>query len=323
MKERLEIPGSFKGDRMRRYLQILYVFAGILFCSASTAQIVLEPSSYGTVDYQSMRDNPTVVRDSVIMAGESRTTSVQGSDDSVWIRDTTTVQGVLEFRIDTPALPLSRMTENNFKAGIYNLDGLPFETSETTRIILFDLGDDTEDDKITRDDFDSIEPGDWIAKQRFDGKNSCASFSKVDVTEELRRDLFGSGQGQKTTGFVLMSLEHAMCLEDYTGDYSTTISPWDGMNEPVLFFAKTGNDTFGTMPFLLVEIEGYDAGQKEVEVSHDPCADTGEYERYLDSLGLDKGNQGDEGSGCTYFPVFRKPGIMILLQSIESLFFSG
>jgi len=61
----------------------------------------------------------------------------------------------------------------------------------------------------------------------------------------------------------------------------------------------------------------------EIEVSHDPCADTGEYERYLDSLGLDKGNDGDEGSGCTYSPVFRKPGMMILLKSIESLFFGG
>jgi len=313
-------------DILKHHFLILIIAAGIIYSSASAAQIVLKPSSFGAVtkragDYKSVK-----VQDSVIKAGNSRNVIYY---DVGYTSTVTSVQGILEFDLNAPELPVSLMTENNFRAKVYNLHGVPFDTSGWTYIALLDLGDDSEDDRISKEDFDSIEGDDaGIAQRSFSIKGSCASFGRVDVTSALRRDLFGRGSEQSTTGFILISLDHADSLRgisSHTGTTSettyTTIT--QRMKEPVLFFAGTQNETFGHMPFLLVEIDGYDARHKDIDIVKNPCEITGEYERYKEAVGEDIDEDDDEGNGCSYSAASGKTAALELIELFAAFFFSA
>jgi len=309
---------------LNHYLLILIVAAGLVYSSAAAAQIVLRPSSFGTVTKRPGAYKRVNVQDSVIKAGKSRNVSYY--DTCGYTSTVYSVQGVLEFNLDDPELPVSLITENNFSAKMYNLHGVPFDTSAWTYIALLDLGDDSEDDRISKEDFDSIEGDDaGIAQRSFSIEGSCASFSRVDVTYALRRDLFGRGSKQSTSGFILISLDHADSLRGIysppgkTSDTTyTTIA--QRMKEPVLFFAGTQNDSFGHMPFLLVEIDGYDAGHNDIDIVKNPCEITGEYERYKEAVGEDIDEDDDGGNGCSYLPSFTGPAYILLMKFTGVLF---
>ncbi|MCD4653969.1 hypothetical protein K8T06_08530 [bacterium] len=105
-------------------------------------------------------------------------------------------QGILEFDIqntkDGAAFPPPGMTENNWTARLVDMDCIQHGGAN---IGLYDLQDHFEDGNITTSEFEAY------SELIVEG----IQFDEIDVTEVLRHDLFGSGTGGITSGFLLKS----------------------------------------------------------------------------------------------------------------------
>lgn len=109
--------------------------------------------------------------------------------------------GVFEF--DIAGLPTSAMTTHNWTARLNSINTTGGGSGELD-IALFDLKDLQEDAAISHQDYAAI-TGDAIAQRNYSAPGGLnAPLTDLDVTAQLRRDLFGFGAGDDTTGFVLI-----------------------------------------------------------------------------------------------------------------------
>jgi len=112
---------------------------------------------------------------------------------------------VIEFDLDSIhgelSVPTTQMTPYNWTAKIDNIVvENPVHVGQFMPVDLFDLNDISEDGWITRDDYDS----------RFEHITNLFEiipeegtiYNDIDITAALRRDLFGAGAGDPTTGFL-------------------------------------------------------------------------------------------------------------------------
>ena len=115
--------------------------------------------------------------------------------------------GVLEFRIDQTAggnpFPLPGMTENNWEA---HLNGIVVQNGPPGAIFqlsLYNLNGYPENGAIAETDYDCGQDFVETISLPFLDRNES---NRIDVTEQLRRDLFGTGSGDATSGFVFNRL---------------------------------------------------------------------------------------------------------------------
>ena len=121
---------------------------------------------------------------------------------SVW---RTFFQGVVEFRLPpSSVLSAFEMTQNNFRARLRSLSVTVGNTVKGSvyEVNLYYLDDAYEDGIVTGQDHDAFKGDASIVTVKPEA--GLFRFHEVDVTEELRHDIFGSG-ANTTTGFVLQS----------------------------------------------------------------------------------------------------------------------
>ncbi len=109
--------------------------------------------------------------------------------------------GVFEF--DIAGLPTSAMTTHNWTARLNSINTTGSGSGDMS-IELFDLNDLREDAAISHQDYAAI-AGRAIAQRSYSAPGGLnAPLTDIDVTAQLRRDLFGLGAGDSTTGFILI-----------------------------------------------------------------------------------------------------------------------
>ncbi len=130
---------------------------------------------------------------------------------SCWCQEThgqRSLQACLEFNILSTVsgeiLPTEHMTEFNWNALLNNLMITQVNgAGETQDLFLYDMHDDCEDGLLETVDFACVTD---IKSHLYSTiPESGTVLTEIDVTEMLRNDLFGSGTGQDTTGFVMIS----------------------------------------------------------------------------------------------------------------------
>ncbi len=198
---------------MKMWVIVLSMLSLCLFSITASAQIVLSPSVSGTAfswywtyNWSSGPtgthvSNGSDVFSNYIQVGGQAVYSFQhytyrSQTKSFW-------NGVLEFPLT--GFPTNDMTESNWTA---RLNGLSItyvlgEVGQTFYVNLFDMWDGAEDNTLSIADWDAAHgfingiistipsPGD--------------TYDNIDVTEAVRRDLFGEGQLGDSTGFILKS----------------------------------------------------------------------------------------------------------------------
>jgi hypothetical protein len=190
--------------------KLVLVAAFLLFAGTAEAQIVLTPASakgqckltlLGGIPLGSTSASSysiAVGRDLLTFGTTTITTTfpLQISYDE---------RGILEFNLGW--LPHPDMTSNNFTARLNSLNVVSSGTpagGASLQIDLHNLADLQEDNAITPSDFNGT-TGTAIASAAHQFSGTAASFDNIDVTDALREDIFGSGTGQPTTGFILRS----------------------------------------------------------------------------------------------------------------------
>ncbi len=113
-------------------------------------------------------------------------------------------QGIIEFNLVAAGLPTTAMTADNWTAKLNSVNTTSANGTGTMTIQLWDLGDSTEDNAITIADHDNT-IGTVIDTSTHTFNGTPMQFHDVDVTAELKRDLFGAGTGQQTSGFILLN----------------------------------------------------------------------------------------------------------------------
>ncbi len=106
--------------------------------------------------------------------------------------------GILEFDLaqtqSGATFPPSQMTAYNWTARLVDLECLAYNGED---VELFDLRDEYEDGVVTESEFN----------RRLDLIAEGIQFEDIDITEILRRDLFGPGSGGVTSGFLFITGE--------------------------------------------------------------------------------------------------------------------
>lgn len=188
----------------------------ILVCSLASAQVVIDDPVYGSVIFTELvaeghteiRDSATNVEENTIAIGMRTFTTTLPDFPAYNFLGVNSVKGALEFSL--AEVPES-ITSNNFTAKLIGIHGQPTSASVSLSVDLYDMTDDQQNMVIDEDDYDldtdavSINGDPFINGEFEDGT--------IDVTEQLRADLFGEGADRVSTGFILMASGEA----DVTG----------------------------------------------------------------------------------------------------------
>lgn len=198
----------------------------IASAAGTSAQVILDPAATGDVYYKYTymfayrADIPisafsTFIDFDVATPGIDvgwnyyRYTSGHWSTHYFLQKRSWTKHGVMEFDIGQTAsgapFPIPGMTANNFVA---HLEGIVVENGPTgvqLQVNLMDLEDGQEDGAVTESDFDG---GQQFIRTLFNSIPPAGTeLNPVDVTAQIREDLFGSSASGDTSGF-LMSILH-------------------------------------------------------------------------------------------------------------------
>ncbi|MBN2339856.1 MAG: hypothetical protein JXX29_12230 [Deltaproteobacteria bacterium] len=196
---------------MRTLFSILVL---TLIGSSAAAQVVVLTPEYGTVSFlatearQSSSDTQASIVGSTYVAeantcvvGESSTVADSNSLSFNIRRQ----RGALEFSLSGVELP-TYLTASNFSARLLGLSGAAINNSSITSlsIDLFDMADDQEDLLIDEADYYIDEEG-AVSVNADPAVNGQFGEEGIDVTEQLRRDLFGDGAEDPSSGFILVA----------------------------------------------------------------------------------------------------------------------
>lgn len=204
---------------MRRFT-FLILSVSVLMVFTANAQIVLEPKITGSVGYYYFYRNWGTwggfshgeVYSSTHLSGGGVAvggigTRTTGQNDQGWWRRVymSYLHGIIEIDLDHTAaggaFPPPSMTENNWSAFLTGLTMTSGPaTGEYMPVDFSDLRDSYEDGAINYWEY-------YGASQHieslFQNAPAIGTQFSVDVTEALRRDLFGEGAGDITSGFIL------------------------------------------------------------------------------------------------------------------------
>ncbi|HPQ39861.1 MAG TPA: hypothetical protein PLV45_05760 [bacterium] len=195
----------------------------LLLAPVSQAQIVLAPQATGTAIHRwersfyvnwmqiTTRFYSTETYDVAtpgIWAGYTGSSSFYSEYPiSSWWCNRNWLHGIIEFNIletiDGNPFPTAAMTPYNWTA---QLKGMIVESGGSTGpgATLYDLGDACENGAVQTDDFDCI-----LAESTpvitFTVPPDGSELGSIDITAILRRDLFGAGSGDPTSGLLLTS----------------------------------------------------------------------------------------------------------------------
>ncbi len=193
---------------MKRWVIVLSMLSLCLFGISASAQLVLSPSASGTVNVWNWvynlsfgptgttSDNGVGVSSNYIQVGKFLSDFHQHS--TYWGYGWSQWNGVLEFPLT--GLPTSEMTENNWTARLNGLSvTYAIGVGEDLYVILFDLHDIAEDNVLSTSDWDtSLE---YIHTLCSTVPSVGSTYDNIDVTDVLRRDLFGEGATRRFDGF--------------------------------------------------------------------------------------------------------------------------
>ena len=188
-------------------------------CSFASAQVVIENPAIGSValkqkvlelnDQEVVNDSfpftETVAVTSTVAIGEINETETytQPGAETVW--DLILIenwQGALEFSLENVEIPTS-FTASNFTARLIGISGQPNTDSVSLSVDLFDMADSQEDFLIQDFDYDIAEGAVSINGDPF--INGEFENGEIDVTAQLRADLFGDATDGVSTGFILQA----------------------------------------------------------------------------------------------------------------------
>ncbi|MCD4655217.1 hypothetical protein K8T06_14945, partial [bacterium] len=206
-----------------------YILILLIWVSCAGAQIVLEPCVTGTTRYSKhsfywkgyiwtatwSTTNTytsyytyyynTCFEPRVVMGYDARHYYTRGRS-SFRSHDYLTIwKGVIEFYLNSiyggKRLPTSNMTPYNWTAKIDNLViKNPRNVGDFMPTQMFDLEDIGEDGDINQDDYDSN--FEYITTLFEHIPAAGTTYNNIDITNALRRDLFGEGSGDFTSGFI-------------------------------------------------------------------------------------------------------------------------
>jgi hypothetical protein len=197
-----------KMHRIRMLIMVLIAIS--VFIAGTDAQIVLSPpqaAGYvqafgGTHSYQIFyswyQPHENAIRASQYFIGGTWS----------WPMYFYVSKGVIEFDIDQTAggnpFPTDSMTAHNWTAKLNGLTVTYAMASDgQLKAELFDLKDLNEDGAVTEDDYLGV-MGNSITTLCTTPPEEGTVYNNIDVTQQLRRDLFGEGAGDDTSGFTLM-----------------------------------------------------------------------------------------------------------------------
>lgn len=208
---------------LKHGLPILFMILVLLPASGSKAQIVLAPQATGTAIHRWERSfyvNWTQITTRFFSTETYDVTTpgiragYTGSSYfyteypiSSWWCNRNWLHGIIEFNIletiGGNPFPTVSMTPYNWVA---QLNGMIVESggSAGPGATLYDLGDACEDGDIQTDDFDCI-LSESTPVATFTVPPDGTELGSIDVTAILRRDLFGAGSGDPTSGLLLTS----------------------------------------------------------------------------------------------------------------------
>lgn len=181
--------------------------------SVGTAQVVIENPESGTTSLHTLE----VVRDGVpideanssqvlvdtglVIAGMISTSATATLITNATSIDATEHHGVLEFSLEEMVLPES-FTADNFTAHLKGVMGAPASSNVVLDVDLFDMSNDQEDFVISEEDYDIFNE---VPVTSESVENGAFPEEGIDVTAQLRADLFGDDSTGISTGFILMA----------------------------------------------------------------------------------------------------------------------
>ncbi|HPQ42200.1 MAG TPA: hypothetical protein PLV45_17650, partial [bacterium] len=188
---------------MKKTVGISLWFVGLMICTAVQAQLVMDMKASGTVN-----DAVNVFTPGISGGMFHLRHAYHGykSSGSAWT-EVHTWRGIIEFNLTTIGgihqLPTENMQSLNWSAWITGLtveDAVNPGLGLTLR--MFDLSDECEDGTIGTPDYSGST--DQITTLFTSTPDSGTLLNNVNVTTALRNDLFGPGQGNASTGFILV-----------------------------------------------------------------------------------------------------------------------
>lgn len=183
----------------------VYLILTLLIVAPVSGQVLLEPHVTGIAGYlyfiphQGSAHSSSIYYDGYIRNG-GRVFS------NSYFRSISVEHGIMEFNIQETTMgrtfPLPEMTTYNWFAQLVGLIVDDVSNPGPLTVKLYDLHDAQENGQITAADANA-EFGDPISLIYTETPSTGAKLTPVNVTEQLRRDLFGVGNNNLTSGLIL------------------------------------------------------------------------------------------------------------------------
>jgi len=192
---------------MKRTYIIIFTVAALLICQVAGAQsLTIYAEESGTAMESTGGLLSTVNSTFAAVGGSSTytTTMTTGTSPTITtISKNFYLNAVFEFQLpDATELSALDITSGNMMARLNNLSTTTSYGSGNMIIQLWDLGDISEDGYLTTGDYDSTY-GTMIASMTHTFWSTAADFDNIDVTEEIKHDLFDTKGPGDWTGFLL------------------------------------------------------------------------------------------------------------------------
>lgn len=188
---------------MKEILKHVFLLIGIALWSSAQAQLIMDLNTSGTV-FNDARINTQAISGTIYYSFQFH----HAYKSYGWTSNTDLERrGVLEFNLTTvdgnSQLPTASMNSWNWSAWI---DGMFVESVINSgmdfRLDVYNLSDDAEDGVVDISDY--IGSQEMIERVFSTTPSEGTLLNPIDVTAALRHDLFGLGQGDLSSGFVLI-----------------------------------------------------------------------------------------------------------------------
>lgn len=261
------------------FFSSIFISAVFFIASVASAQVLIQNPEFGAVDFKQGQLLVNEVPVTTSLGMTSTYVAEQGScfagewSTSVGIDTETTAywdiahnyRGVVEFNLDDVDLP-TYFTADNFTARLVGLGGVPRSSLVSLSIDLFDMTDEQENFVIGAEDyyidFDSAVSinGDPYINGEFDEEG-------IDVTEQLRQDLFGDGAADgASSGFILMASGGSGVIEFPAEDAYLEINLAD---------ADSDTDVDVDSDTNVVDSDSHTGSDNDTDIDSDSAHDTG------------------------------------------------
>ena len=199
--------------------KIYFTFLIMSVCSLASAQVVIENPAVGSVvlkeqvlelngqevtSFSSFPNTSTEVVADSVAAGETAASETLSSAGVVLdLLKNNNWQGMIEFDLQSVEIPTS-FTTSNFTARLVGVSGQAATDSVSLSVDLYDMADENEDLLIQEVDYFNNDDG-VVSINGDPYINGEFENGEIDVTAQLRADLFGDSAAGVSTGFILQA----------------------------------------------------------------------------------------------------------------------